>query len=162
MAAGVVVCANVVHPSRGKYEDCASGSGFFVHLGDSSSLSVVLTAASWLMDLWAMEEDGHSHNLLEMWIKDNVSFSVIAQREGSKCTRPQSASLLACILLKNVNQTLLNAFSHSEYFECRPTPSSLPRGPSRTARLTECLSSVLVLRVESPPCAGTEGGWPAL
>ena len=152
-----MVSANVLHSSRGKHEECASGSGFVVHLGGSSSLSVVLTTASWLIHMWATEEDGHSHNLFEMWIKDNVSFSVIAQREGSKCTRPQPASLLACILLKNVNQTLLDAFPHSEYFGCRPTPSSLLRGPSRTSRLTECLSSVLVLRVD-PPCAGTEGG----
>ena len=162
---GVVVCASSSRVEN--EEECASGSGFFGHVGNFSP--VVLTTASWLMPLWAREEareeDNHSRNDLEMWIRDNVSFSVIAQREGSKCTRPQSASLLACILLKNVKQTLLVAYPHSQYFDCRPTAALLPRRSSWRDRMTECLSSVLVVQVEpscEPPWAVEGDGWPAL
>ncbi len=160
MAAGVVIRADVLHSSRGKCEECASGSGFFVrHAGNTHP--VIVTTASWLMHLWEMDEELH-WSCLERWIRDNVSFSVIAQLEGSKCTRPQSASLFAIILLENLNQTLLNgAYPHSEYFDCRPTSSLVQRRPSWTERVTECLSSVLVLRVKLP-WAGVEGDWPAL
>ena len=159
MAAGVVICANVLHSSRGKCEECASGSGFFVHVGNTPP--IIVTTASWLMHLWEMKEDLHSSNL-DKWIRGNVSFSVIAQLEDSKCTRPKSASLFAIIHLENLHQTLLNGpYPHSEYFDCRPTPSLVQRRPSWIERLTECLSSVLLLRVKLP-WAGVEGDWPAL
>lgn len=155
-----MIRANVPHSSHGKCEECASGSGFFVHVGNTPP--VIVTTASWMMHLWRMKEDLHSSNLLERWIRDNVSFSVIAPLEGSTCTRPQSASLFAIILLENLHQTLLNsAYPHSGYFDSKTTSSLVQRRPSWNERLTECLSSVLVLQVKLP-WAGVEGDWPAL
>ena len=60
MAAGAVIRAKVLHSSRGKCEECASGSGFFVHVGNTP---VIVTTASWLMHLWELKEDLHSSNL---------------------------------------------------------------------------------------------------